>query len=182
MKIILASQNPVKSRATLNAFKRMFPRETFELTSISVPSGVKHQPASDEETFQGAINRANNAAQRLPQANFWVGIEGGISDKDGEMNAFAWVAVLSDSQLSKSRTGTFSLPQKVAQLVRQGKELGDADDIVFGETNSKQESGAVGLLTENVVDRTGLYEQAVVLALIPFRNPHLYPSIGAQMK
>lgn len=174
MKIVLASKNPVKSRATLNAFKRMFAEKTFELTSISVPSGVKHQPASDKETLQGAANRAHGAVQKIPQANFWVGIEGGISDQDGEMNAFAWVVVLSNGQMGKSRTGTFSLPPKVADLVRLGKELGEADDIVFGQTNSKQESGAVGLLTQNVVDRTTLYEQAVVLALIPFKHPDLY--------
>lgn len=182
MKIVLASKNPVKARAALNAFGRMFPEETFELTPVSVASGVEDQPASDQETFQGAINRAHNAAQMIPQADFWVGIEGGISDQDGEMNAFAWVVVLSNGQIGKSRTGTFSLPRKVAELVRQGRELGEADDIVFGETNSKQESGAVGLLTQNVVDRTGLYEQAVVLALIPLKNPHLYPARGANLK
>lgn len=90
------------------------------------------------------------------------------------MNAFAWIVVLSNQKMGKSRTGTFSLPRRVAELVRQGKELGEADDIIFGLTNTKQESGAVGLLTENVVDRTALYEQAVVLALIPFKNPELY--------
>jgi non-canonical (house-cleaning) NTP pyrophosphatase len=53
-------------------------------------------------------------------------------------------------------------------------ELGDADDLVFGRQNSKQKSGAVGLLTHNRVTRRTLYEQAVVLALIPFINPDLY--------
>ena len=59
-------------------------------------------------------------------------------------------------------------------LVREGKELGEADDIVFGKENSKQTYGAVGLLTGDVIDRTRFYEDAVVLALIPFRNPDLY--------
>jgi non-canonical (house-cleaning) NTP pyrophosphatase len=58
--------------------------------------------------------------------------------------------------------------------VRQGMELGDADDAVFGRSNSKQANGAVGILTGNVIDRAELYEQAVVLALIPFKNPELY--------
>lgn len=174
MKIILASKNPVKSTAVLNAFRRMFPRGAFDLTPVSIPSGVERQPVSDLETFRGASNRAHGAAKVMPQADFWVGIEGGISDHDGEMNAFAWVVILSNGQMGKSRTGTFFLPRKVAELVRQGRELGEADDIVFGQTNSKQQSGAVGLLTENIVDRTALYEQAVVLALVPFKNPDLY--------
>jgi len=45
---------------------------------------------------------------------------------------------------------------------------------VFGKENSKQTYGAVGLLTGDVIDRTRFYEDAVVLALIPFRNPDLY--------
>ena len=69
---------------------------------------------------------------------------------------------------------SFYLPPQVAELVRQGVELGEADDIVFGQSNSKQASGAVGLLTGDVIDRAGLYEGAVILALIPFKNRQLY--------
>jgi non-canonical (house-cleaning) NTP pyrophosphatase len=53
-----------------------------------------------------------------------------------------------------------------------------ADDIVFSCSNSKQDNGAVGLLTDNVIDRAQLYEQAVILALIPFKNERLYASQG----
>ena len=76
--------------------------------------------------------------------------------------------------MGKGRTGAFFLPESVANLVRHGKELGEADDIVFGRSNSKQANGAIGILTGDVVDRTQLYEQAVILALIPFKNPQLY--------
>ncbi len=76
--------------------------------------------------------------------------------------------------MGKSRTGTFRLPEPVARLVREGRELGEADDVVFGRSNSKQEEGAVGLLTGNVIDRAALYEHAVILALAPFKNPDLY--------
>ena len=34
-----------------------------EITSLSVPSGVAAQPFSDEETMQGAINRAKRALE-----------------------------------------------------------------------------------------------------------------------
>ncbi len=46
--------------------------------------------------------------------------------------------------------------------------------MVFGRTNSKQGNGAVGLLTGDVIDRAAYYVHAVILALIPFRNPELY--------
>jgi inosine/xanthosine triphosphatase len=173
--LIIASQNPVKIRAVTQAFQAMFPDEIFSIQTVSVSSDVSYQPRTDLETVTGAANRARHAAELLPQADYWVGIEGGVADEGNEMAAFAWVYILNANQTGKSRTGTFFLPAAVAELVRQGEELGQADDIVFRTLNSKQENGAVGLLTGNLIDRVKLYEQAVLLALIPFRNLGLYP-------
>jgi non-canonical (house-cleaning) NTP pyrophosphatase len=51
------------------------------------------------------------------------------------------------------------IPQTVIALIQQGEELGAADDIVFGRTNSKQEEGAIRLLSGGIVDRRQLYER-----------------------
>jgi len=66
------------------------------------------------------------------------------------------------------------LPAKVSHLIAGGMELGTANDIVFNVDNSKQKTGAVGLLTHSRIDRVELYKHAVTLALIPFVNPDLY--------
>lgn len=174
-KIVIASKNPVKINATLSGFQKMFPNEQFEIEGVSVPSGVSEQPKNDSETFSGAWNRADNACKERQDADFCVGIEGGIEEKSSDTEAFAWVVIKAkDSRFGKGRTGTFFLPPQIAELIKQGKELGEADDVVFGRTNSKQENGAVGILTDNVVDRTKYYTEAVVLALIPFKNKKLY--------
>jgi non-canonical (house-cleaning) NTP pyrophosphatase len=92
-----------------------------------------------------------------------------------DMQAFAWAVVKSKGgTYGKARTGTFILPSKVAELVLGGMELGHADDVVFGRSNSKQESGAVGLLTRDMISRTSYYTEALTLALIPFINPEHY--------
>jgi inosine/xanthosine triphosphatase len=152
----------------------MLPGEELELQVVSVPSGVSIQPMSSAETLQGAFNRARGAMEMVPSGDFWVGIEGGVEEAEGEMAAFAWVVVLTRDKAGKGRSGTFFLPERIAQLIRSGKELGEADDIVFGKTNSKQKNGAIGILTGDVIDRARLYEGAVILALVPFRNPDLY--------
>jgi non-canonical (house-cleaning) NTP pyrophosphatase len=85
------------------------------------------------------------------------------------------VAIISGSLSGYARSGSFMIPPSVARLVREGKELGIADDIIFGRENSKQKNGAIGLLTDDAIDRKALYEHAVVLALVPFKNPRLYP-------
>jgi non-canonical (house-cleaning) NTP pyrophosphatase len=55
-------------------------------------------------------------------------------------------------------------------------ELGHADDLVFQAQNSKQQGGSVGLLTQGLITREAYYQQAMVLALIPFLNESLYPA------
>ena len=173
-KIIVASQNHVKADAVLSGFNRMFPDETFKIEGISVESGVSDQPMSDRETQEGALTRAENARKAAPGYDFWVGLEGGCEYQNGEMVAFAWIVILTEDLMGSARTAVFQLPPQVQRLVESGLELGEADDRVFGRINSKQNSGAVGLLTGDVITRSRLYEQAVILALIPFRNQHLY--------
>ena len=174
-KVVIASTNPVKINTTQNGFAKMFPSDIFEVQGISAPSEVSDQPMSDAETLRGAMNRANNVSNLETEADYWVGIEGGLEEVDGELQAFAWVVVRSkDGKIGKGRTGSFFLPEKVAELIKQGMELGEADDIVFGLTNSKQANGAVGILTGDVLTRTTYYEPAVILALIPFKNKTLY--------
>jgi len=173
-KIIVASKNPTKINATKLGFEKIFLATTIDCEGVSVPSNVSDQPMSNEETLQGATNRATHAKKDFPKANYWIGIEGGIEKVGEEMMAFAWIVILSKDKMGKSRTGTFFLPSPVVELINQGKELGEADDIVFGHSNSKQKNGAVGILTNNIIDRTQFYIEAMVLALIPFLNKKIY--------
>lgn len=172
--VIVASTNPVKTNAVQRALDAVFGPGTHQAEGHSISSGVSDQPMTDGETLEGARNRASAAMASHPGAGLWVGIEGGVEDADEVMRAFAWAVVLGRSLKGEARTGTFQLPPEVTRLLRRGVELGDADDIVFGRTNSKQKDGAVGILTDGLIDRTGYYEHAVVLALIPFLKKDLY--------
>jgi len=175
VKIVVTSQNPVKIQATKAGFSTVFPRQKLNITSISVPSGVRDQPISADEAFKGAKHRVEQAVKNVPDANFWVGIEGGVELINEEMEAFAWIYIRGkNGKIGKAKSGTFLLPAKIVNLIQQGKELGEADDIVFNQKNSKQKKGAVGTLTRNAIDRTEYYVQSVILALIPFLNPDLY--------
>jgi len=174
-RVYIASTNPVKIAATQRGFETMFPGEQFEVLSRKNEVFVASQPMGDKETLEGAWKRANNIRELAPEADYWVGIEGGCADHPGGLSAFAWVVVLTAQHCGRGRSGEFFLPDKVAQLVRQGVELGEADDQVFSRNNSKQNNGAIGLLTDDAITREGLYVPAVIFALIPFKNPELYP-------
>ena len=173
--VVVASTNPVKINTTLLGFSKMFPDDNFGVQGISAPSSVPDQPMGEEEILLGATNRVETVSKLASTADYWVGIEGGLEEIDREMLAFDWIVIKSkDGKYGKGRSPAFLLPSKVIELIKQGKELGEADDIVFGHTNSKQASGAVGILTGDVLTRTTLYEPAIILALIPFKNPELY--------
>jgi len=172
MKILVGSTNPVKIKAVQNAFQQCLPNEHWSIEGLKVNSGVSDQPMSDEETFAGAQYRVGQMLSH--PADFYVGLEGGLEHFQDHVQAFAWIYVKGQNRDSFARTSTFILPPKIADLVKGGMELGEADDVVFGTDNSKQKMGAVGLLTKGLTDRAQYYEEAVQKALIPYMNPSLY--------
>jgi inosine/xanthosine triphosphatase len=174
--IVVGSRNPVKIACVRDAWQRLF-SEPVTVVGLAAQSSVSEQPMSDIETYQGAMHRATDAAQSQPEADFWVGVEGGVELWQGDMMAFAWIVVIDAfGNIGKARTASFELPQEVQKLVASGLELGLADDQVFGKQNSKQQSGAVGLLTHDIIDRQTYYAHAAMLAFIPFLNPAWYPT------
>jgi len=175
-RLVVASSNPVKQAAVRRGYAALFSDQSFEVIAAPVPSGVADQPYGDAETRRGAENRARGAREAVPDAEYWFGIEGGVADGRCGLSAFAWVVALGPDSAGRGRTAEFILPERIATLVRDGMELGDADDRVFGRSDSKRKDGAIGLLTGGALDRTGLYEQAVIMAMLPFRNPELYCS------
>lgn len=173
VKVIVGSTNPVKVESARQAFaEALF--SSVEVIGVNVPSNVPDQPMSDQETLLGARNRSHAARERYPEADFWVGIEGGVAERDGQVESFGWVYVLSPQRHSSARSATFPLPPVVASRLRAGEELGPIVDHLFDEHNSKQKGGAVGLLSRTLVSREALYFQPMVLALIPFMQEKLF--------
>ncbi|MGQ8336405.1 inosine/xanthosine triphosphatase [Sunxiuqinia sp. A32] len=173
MKIAVASKNPVKLNAVEYGFEACMKKHV-EVIGFNVESGVPDQPLSDEETLTGALNRVENVMNKNGDADFFVGVEGGVHFEENDLFAFAWIVISDGKNISKARTGSFLLPPEIGRLIKEGMELGDADDRVFNQTNSKQQNGAIGLLTDDIVTREILYHQAVILALAPFLNRRLY--------
>ncbi|HRF93833.1 MAG TPA: DUF84 family protein, partial [Aggregatilineales bacterium] len=73
-------------------------------------------------------NRAYKARELHPDADFWIGIEGGIEERLGVLLVFAWIVIVNKERGGHARTATFILPDEVAKHVKLGLELGDADD------------------------------------------------------
>ena len=165
----------MKVNAALAGFRAMFPDHKFIAEGYPAGSGVSDQPMSCDETLLGATNRASALKELAPQADYFVGIEGGIEIIDATMFAGAWIVIFDSSgQRGRGRSGCFALPPEVQRLVESGVELGHANDQVFNQHNSKQAGGAVGSLTNGCISRQDLYEHAMALALVSLKQPDLY--------
>src|SRR5438045_848551 len=168
----VGSKNPVKLAAARAVIGRVAPGARVE--PVSVASTVRDQPFGDEETIRGALARARGAREAVV-GEFGIGIEGGVVDADGSMRTCAWAAVV-DVAGREGVGGSLAmpLPEAVAQLIRDGVELGEAMDRLTGEHNTKQRQGAVGILTAGLVDRQAAYEVILSYALARFLTPELW--------
>ena len=174
--IIVGSENPIKLATTKEAFAIVFPEETFEYVTFAATSDVPDQPMGIAETKQGAMNRASHCRTEYPDADFFVGLEGGLEEIEGEFWTSAWMCVQDTTgKCGYGRTSAFLLPPVVSELIHQGEELGVATDIAFQKVNSKHAGGTIGVLTDEKITRADFYRDAIVFALIPFIKSTLYP-------
>jgi non-canonical (house-cleaning) NTP pyrophosphatase len=215
LRVAVGTTNPCKIDAVKKAVEKAidFSASTsnaeLHIEGFSVESGVPDQPFGDEETLNGAKNRAQNAYQAYRKAHntfphLSFGLEGGLEwsaqivDEEDEdtLWCMAWMAVYGKrtalvvdlmasnhaqyytgdkkSIYGLSKTATFMLPSSLTALIRNGMELGDADDKVFGRVKAKHGSGTVGLLTDGMIDRSDYYEHALTLALVSWIRPDIY--------
>ena len=172
MQIAVGSLNPVKRRAAEAVFSLLYPDVHF--IAVTVESRVRDQPWGDAETRTGSLNRAR-AARLATDAEMGIGFEGGVVETEIGLFTCNWTAIVArDGRVGVGSGGGELLPERVAQLVREGRELGEAMDALSGLSNVKQTEGAVGVLTAGLVNRQAVFELSLRLALAPFRSPEWY--------
>ncbi|MYH82077.1 inosine/xanthosine triphosphatase [Candidatus Poribacteria bacterium] len=175
-KVLIGSENRVKIESVRQSFSKFF--NPLEIHGLSVDSGVSAQPF-DEETFVGAKNRAEQAKRISDEqhlnANFFVGIEGGVLQLHNRWFQFTVIHIL-DQQHRESfgTTGLYELPDRIVEKLLAGIELSAIIDKLAGDFNTKEKQSASGFFTKGAVDRLQNYTQAVTFALIPFLNDSLY--------
>lgn len=166
VQIAIGSTNPIKRYASENVLKQVFPQAIF--TALEVASGVQAQPWGDTETRLGALNRAN-AARQAADADFGVGLEGGVQETEFGLMTCAWCVITHhDGRVGVGGSSCMLLPEAIAEKVRAGLELGAAMDEYTGQHNIKHGLGAIGVLTNGLATRQSAYESLLTLALSPF--------------
>jgi len=176
MKILIGSQNPVKIKATQEAFSKYF--DDVEIIARDVNSKVSDQPVGDQ-TFEGAEHRVlelekMNRTSNL-EADFFVGIEGGITRIYSRWFAFGAVCIANkEGKKSFGISSHFELPEQIVEELLEGKELGQVMNEITGWENVKQKGGAIGFFTKGKVNRETAYIQGLIVALVPFLHQEFY--------
>ena len=168
----VGSTNPAKLEAVHRVLARLAPGCAVE--SVAVPSGVGKQPFGDAQTRKGALARAH-AALATSGADVAFGLEGGVILEGDQPWLVSWVAAVDRTGRWGEASGLrMPLPRIATERLRGGDELGDVIDALFDVRLSKQQAGAIGLLTEGFISRTDAFADLVAMACAPLLRPDLY--------
>ncbi|MFJ8245839.1 DUF84 family protein [Peribacillus asahii] len=159
MRVAVGSKNPAKVEAVMKVFSEA------EVLSLSVESGVSAQPFSDEETIEGAVNRAKNCLQHS-DAEIGIGLEGGVVQTKQGLFLCNWGAMTTrDGGVWVAGGARIVLPDVVAKRLEQGEELGPVMDDFTQKANIHKKEGAIGVFTNERMTRVKMFEHIMSMLL-----------------
>lgn len=173
MNVAVGSTNPTKIDPVRSVFSRHFP--DVQVTGVSVTSGVADQPMDEDAMYRGAVTRARAALRAVPDADYGVGIEGGL-----RRTGFGWyesslVAITNRAgKIGVGSSGGLILPDAVMHLIHGGKTLEQAIDELYGTEKIGRGIGMFGVMTDGVVTRTEGVRHGVAFALARFIHEAIY--------
>lgn len=170
-RVAVGSTNPVKANAVRRAFRLLC---NAVIEKVAVESGVPPQPIGFHEVVLGAFNRACRALEKAG-ADYGVGVEAGLVDTGVEyIELQAAVVVSKEKRVSIGFSQGFPLPANWVEQVLSRTELGEIAASATRRRGLGERLGVIGYLTSGLVTRTDLTYNAVLMAIVPLLNPHLY--------
>lgn len=157
----IASKNPAKINAVSSILASL--EWAVDLSAVDAESEVSAQPFSQQETRQGAMNRAMNA---LGDHDFAIGLEGGVYEMEGILYLCNWGALATqDGRLFTAAGAQIPLPKGIAEGLYSGTELGPIMDDYANEIGIRHHKGAIGILTDGLVNRGEMFSHVVKLLI-----------------
>lgn len=154
-KVYVGSLNKVKVEAVnvvLNGF---------DLIPVNTDSKVSSQPFNDEETIEGAFNRASG----LPKDGLRIGLEAGVHVIKDIMYLVNWGVLIDEDENIYYAGGTrIPLPNDVKEkLETTNEELATIMDKYYHTVDIKHNEGAIGLFTNGLIKRVDIFTHIVKL-------------------
>ncbi|WRP05769.1 DUF84 family protein [Rossellomorea aquimaris] len=170
LKIAIGTTNPAKVQAIQKAFQELYEEVLFEC--FKTDSHVGEQPISDQETIEGALNRAKGVL-RATDSDIGIGLEGGVTESLYGMFVCNWGALVDRSGNEIIGGGArIPLPKEISSRLKAGEELGPLMDEYTQTTGVRKKEGAMGVFTNGLITREAMFLHVVRLLIgqWQFRN------------
>jgi non-canonical (house-cleaning) NTP pyrophosphatase len=164
-KIVILSKNPIKISLVKEVVTHFFPDEDVNYIPLPLEKDGP-EPFGDKEIIKQATESISQAISQIPDASFYIAMEGGMVDVDNRMVEIA-KAVIKDvaGDVSISNCTTFDVPPVIAKKVREGADFAVSVDSFFKTKGTKVGGGYFSILTGGLVTKKDHYTQAVASAL-----------------
>lgn len=164
-KVAVGSNNPIKIQAVKNAFGN----EDIQVIPCAALSKVRAQPLSDEETLQGAINRARDCLEKT-NSTLAIGLEAGVVFLQDQVFLCHWGAINDNNQNTYFTNGPLILlPSEYRKALNEGKNLEDIMHYSTGIESLGTKEGAIGIFTQNYLNREQVLTQIVRVLVGQYR-------------
>jgi len=149
-------------------------RENIEYILEKVPSDVADMPLSLEVTLEWARNRAMNLRKNWIEADFYVGIEGGVwSVLDKKVLGGTIFIIDKKGEEHFGISQVMEVPPILEKMLyEEGKELWPAMEALKGSVHSRSEEGSMGAWSDNMLVRKDEFTLAFKAAISPFFNEY----------
>ncbi|WP_019177014.1 inosine/xanthosine triphosphatase [Methanomassiliicoccus luminyensis] len=168
----VGSDNRIKIDAVRNVLTKLY--SSVEVRGVKVVTSVPEQPRG-EQTRQGAMERARES---IGPADFGIGLEAGVFDAPDGLYDVQYCAVIDKrGHYTVGHGSGFRYPPAVAERVNEGWTVGRSFRELYSWEKDGKKEGAISYLTNGVLKRTELAEQAVLAAMVPRIKRDLYPDL-----
>lgn len=147
-----------------------------KIQGYKVASGVSDMPLTLSDLREGAKNRAQEVRRLCPEANFFVGMEGGVyQDSEGEEYWLTGIVYM-ENEAGEGHFGYschMPVPTEVVQKLHDGsgRDLEQIMHEIAGVENIGDHAGSFALWSDNMLTRTDQFRLATQCAIVPFFSP-----------
>lgn len=176
MIVTVGSKNPTKITAVINLVvgHKLFNEAVVK--GVAVKTEEFGHPKTLRDTIEGAKQRAKQA---FLNCTYSFGIESGMFPSPEAKSGYFETTVCAIFDGTKFHIGlspSFEWPEKMVKLILKGYDGSQAFKLVGLTKHQKVgvAEGGIHVLTHGKINRTGLNELAVMMALVHLENPDHY--------
>ena len=172
MHFAIGTTNTPKSVALQHVLTLFSPTKTATISNHRVPSWVPDIPTTLEAMRTGAVNRAINCRKEMPDADYFVGMEGGVyRDYEGEEYWYLGVVYIEDAEWKWywGYSGHLRVPDRVVALLFDGRGL-DLEQVMHelsGVEHVWDKEGSGAIWSDGFLTRQEQFIIATKCAIVP---------------